>query len=544
VRKSPVMELALVGAEYEENLALRYLAAVARDAGHVPTIYSFCTEEQIEPLTHTIVEHGYPFVGLSLAFQHYGREFLGLIQSLRRAGYRGHICCGGHMATAAARELLEDFPEIDTIVRHDGELTLVELLSVLDDRTRWPVVEGISCRDASGQPVAAPPRRQLDDLDALPFPLRDRPHAEHAGLNFAPIVGSRGCFSNCNYCCINTWHRTAKGKRYRLRSVANLADEMAYLYHDRDVRIFCFHDEIFFLPRPKDSIRRLRALSAELQQRRIGQIGLVGKCRPDQLDEELLHLAKACGVFRLCLGVENGSEAGLRHLNRLHDLQSCVRALELLRKTGIFACYNILLFEPETVLADLDENIAFLERFTDFPFNFCRAEVYCGSNFERLLTERGRLEGSYLGYSYEIEDPRAELAFRLSSICFRGRNFAAGGVANTNTGLGYEASLLRHFYGSPGEPLAAEIDALVEEINRDTLQHLRRLVDHARVADLADFEGACAFAEELATTINLRDLELGARQLELRERTREFARLHVRSVLDPPASAASAVEGA
>jgi anaerobic magnesium-protoporphyrin IX monomethyl ester cyclase len=426
------------------------------------------------------------------------------------------------------------------VIRHDGELSLVALLDSLDTPDRWPEIEGVCTRDADGRPVAAPPRRQPDDLDALPFPLRDRPHVEHVGLKFTPIVGSRGCFADCNYCCINSWHRTSNGKRYRKRSPQNLADEMAYLYHDRDVRIFCFHDETIFFPKAKQSIERLIALDAELRRRRVGHVGINGKCRPDQLSLELLQVAKACGVYRLYLGVENGSEAGLRHLNRKHVRADCVRALELLRTAGVFACYNVLLFEPDTRFSDLWENVELIERFTDFPFNFCRTEVYSGSRYQRILADQGRLAGNYLGYSYEIADPRAELAFRLASVCFRNRNFSIDGVANLNTGMGYEAAVLRHFYGRRGQALAGEVDRLVREVNVDTIAFLRRLLEFASRCDLDRPDRACDFAERLAIEINFRDLELGNAQRALRARVKEFGQALVGSVIDRPRPAPTA----
>ncbi len=518
------MKLALIGAEYEENLALRYLAASAREAGHQVEILPFGCAEEIPRVVAAVLAGDFAFVGLSMAFQHFARDFLGLAAELRARGYRGHLCAGGHLVTPAWREVLAEAPALDTVIRHDGELTLTALLARLDEPAAWREIPGVCCRDERGEPVAAPPRRQPDELDRLPWPLRDRPHAVHVGFGFAPLVASRGCFANCNYCCINSWHRSSEGKRYRRRSAADVADEMAYLYHDRDVRLFCFHDDTFFMPRPRDSVRMLGELGAELARRRVERIGVVGKARPDHLDAELIRAAKAFGICRIYLGVENGSDAGLLHLNRLHDLASCERALELLRAAELFSCFNILLFEPDCRLEDLEANLAFLARYVDFPFNFCRAEVYSGSAYERILREQGRLEGNYLGFSYEIQDPRAELAFRLSSVCFRGRNFAPVGVANSSTGLGYEAAVLRHFYGEAAAGLCAEVEALTCELGRDTVEKLAKLVAFAREAPLDDVAGATRFAEELATEINFRDLELARRQGELHDRIAAFGR--------------------
>jgi anaerobic magnesium-protoporphyrin IX monomethyl ester cyclase len=528
------MRVVLIGTEFEENLSVRCLAAAALRAGHQVDILHYSEEGDLPAVVQAVTEGSPDFVGLSIAFQHHARDFIKLACELRRTGFRGHLCAGGHVPTAAWSHLLADVPALDTVVRHDGELTLLELLGVLGSPERWLEVEGVCARGADGAPTAAPARRQPDDLDALPFPLRDRPHTVHAGLKFAPLVGSRGCFGNCNYCCINAWHKTAKGKRFRLRSPASVADEMSYLFHDRDVRIFCFHDDTFYLARERDTVARLEQLRVELQRRRLGRIALVGKCRPDQVTPAVLKASLDCGVARMYLGVENGSEAGLRNLNRHHDLASCRRALELFREARMFACFNILLFEPDSQLRDLRDNVRFLEQNVEFPFNFCRAEVYCGSNYERRLLAERRLEGNYLGYSYQIAEPRVELAFRISAVAFRSRNFAADGVANFNTGMGYEAALLRHFYAPAGEPLAREVEALTEEVGRDTVKHLSRLVEFAASADLADDRGAADFTEELATEINFRDLELHRRQCELRAEVERFGEQHGDAALDGP----------
>jgi len=513
-----------VGAEWEENISLRGLAAAALEAGHRAKLFAFGSPEEVPRAAAALAAGGFDLVGLSVAFQHRAREFRELARALRCNGYEGHITCGGHVATAAWGELLRDQPDVDTVVRHDGELTLLALLEALDDPGTWTGLPGLCARDADGQPVAAPPRRQPDDLDALPFAVRDRPHARHVGHAFVPIVGSRGCYADCAYCCINTWHRSSEGKRLRFRSVEDLAEEMAALHHQRGAEIYCFHDDNFFLPRPRDTVRRLRELRDALDRRGVGRVGMVGKCRPDQLDGPMLAEALELGVFRLYLGIENGSEAGLRHLGRKHDLASCERALDLFREAGMFACYNILLFEPWTRFADLERNLEFMRGAADFPSNFCRAEVYSGTRLQQDLAAAGRLRGGYLGYTYTIDDPRAELAFRLTATCFKARNFTADGVANMSTGMGYEGAVLRFFHPGDGDELAGQVDALTREINLDTAGHLERLLRFARDCDLDDEEGICDFAEELATTVNLRDLDLGQRQRELRERIKGFGR--------------------
>ena len=73
----------------------------------------------------------------------------------------------------------------------------------------------------------------------------DRPQVR-LGENFATLVASRGCWhSACAYCCIGAFHAKKKGPRHALRSVENIAKEIAWLYHKQGVRLFQFHDDNF-----------------------------------------------------------------------------------------------------------------------------------------------------------------------------------------------------------------------------------------------------------------------------------------------------------
>jgi radical SAM superfamily enzyme YgiQ (UPF0313 family) len=92
-----------------------------------------------------------------------------LIKELRENGYRGKIILGGYFPTFSARDILQDFPEVDFIVRGEGELTLVELLEVLIKykNTDFSKIQGLSFRD--GETIVENPSRPLiTDLEILP----------------------------------------------------------------------------------------------------------------------------------------------------------------------------------------------------------------------------------------------------------------------------------------------------------------------------------------------------------------------------------------
>ncbi len=497
------MDIALVGASQEENLSLRYLAPPLRAAGHTVRILEFDDPGDLPGLVRRLVAAPTELVGMSVAFQHRLSEFHGLAAALRAAGVTAPIVWGGHIPTARPGHILERYPEVDLIVRHDGEETLAELVTALaaapplapPDRPDAPRglpaplcerlkdVAGLAFRLPDGRPAATPPRPAVADLDALLPPARDGQPASHAGLAVVPILGSRGCWQHCTYCSIHTYHRGRGGPRVRLRAPEAIAAEIAELYQRRQARVFCFHDENFFLPRPSRTLRRLAALRAALDSRGVGKIGLVAKCRPDELDADVLAAARDLGLVRAYVGIENGSQAGLAHLGRDTDVATCRRALQLLRAADLFACFNVLLFEPDSTLADVAENLTFLEDFCDFPWNFCRTEVYPGSLLEARLQATGRLHGGLEGLNYVIADPRVELLFRITAVAFGGRNFGSQSTANGTSGVGYLAALVERFH--PGRAARAwkrEASALTKQVGRDTLAHLRRAFDFVSAA--------------------------------------------------------------
>ena len=120
-------------------------------------------------------------------------------------------------------------------------------------------ISGLAFRLPGERPGATEPRPATADLDSLAGPARDGRLQRHAGLGFAPILGSRGCWQACTYCSIQSYHRGRKGSRVRLRAPEAVAGEMADLYHHNHARIFCFHDENLFLPRPAHTRARLSA---------------------------------------------------------------------------------------------------------------------------------------------------------------------------------------------------------------------------------------------------------------------------------------------
>ena len=488
------MKIVLVGADLEENIGVGMVAAVAEAAGHRVAVVP-CNEAAAVAAAAARIEAAAPHVvGLSIQFQHRAGEFLALSRRLRSLGYGGHITCGGQFPSQAWREVLTDHNGVDSVVLHDGEETFAALLGALERGRELDDVPGLALVGAGGVARRTPARPLQPDLDRYPFPSRYRPHTRHVGVPFVPILGSRGCWGGCSFCSIVAGLREARarggGRKLRQRSPGNLAAEMALRWHAVGGKaVFCLHDDSLLLPRPADSLRRLRALRSALDGHGVGQVAMVGKCRPDTLTADLAVELRKLGVVRLFVGVENASQRGSDHLGRGVPVELAHRAVEACRQAGIFCCYNLLVFEPRATLDDVQDNIDFLRRHPYFPANFCRAEAYHGTTLQQDLARRGALRGSYLGYDYRLQDDRAELLFRICAAAFRERNYARRGVHNRYMGLGYCARLLEFFHAERGGRRAAlvgEAEQLTRSIVLESASFLQEALDLARQVDLAD----------------------------------------------------------
>jgi len=488
------MRIAIVGADFEENIGVGMIAAAAAQAGHEVQIVAFNAPGDADDVVTKTMAGSPDVIGLSIQFQHRAHEFLLLSRRLRAAGFAGHVTCGGQFPTLAWGEVLSGGHGVDSIVLHEGERSIRDLLDALESGGRIGEVPGLALLSDDGVPMRTAPRRLIEDLDELPFAARYRDHDRHFGIPFIPVMGGRGCWGKCVYCSITSFYRDAReyggGKTLRQRSPKDVATEMALLWHRAGgPSLYCFHDDNFLLPRPADTVARVRAIREELDALDVGKIGIIGKARPDTVTPELMHELKALGVIRLYVGVENASEAGGAHLGRGRQTACIHEALKACDEAGIFACYNLLIFSPKSTLSEIRENFAFIREHASHPVNFCRAEPYHGTPLFESIRGTSAIGGSYLGWNYRMEDDRAEVLFRICASAFRERNFAQHGVANRYMGLGYGMNVVEHFHEERDGAVArlrGRVDRATRGITTESAGFLERAADLAETADLSD----------------------------------------------------------
>jgi anaerobic magnesium-protoporphyrin IX monomethyl ester cyclase len=509
--------IALVGPELEENLSLRYLASSLAAAGYPSEIIAFNDDGDFGRVLAEILSAPEPplCVGVSLAFQWRAQDFLALAVALRQGGYAGHVTVGGHFATFAAREILRDFPEVSSVVRQEAEETMVSLARALEEGASLASVAGLCLRGADGAPFLTPEAR-LPDLAALPWPDRRGEPAACFGHAIAPLVSSRGCYANCTFCCIAAWHeQSLPGKRYRLREIDAVADEMAALQRDRGVDIFVFHDDNFFVPGHRRNLERFEALADALEARGIGRFATVVKARPTDVDPDVFRvLRRRLHCIRVYIGIETDADQGLETLRRWSGTKQNRAAMKVVRDLDFYTCFNMLVFDPDTTIESLETNVAFMRFAAEYPSNFGRVELYAGTPLLSRMLAEGRCRGDYMQWDYALASPAVERVFALTMECFHPRNFGWDALNNRIMGTRFDIEVCRHFHPERSRPeWLAEGKEITRALTLDSCEALAAIVAHVK-REAPPAEDA-ALVARLAPRLRAKEQEIGARARDL-----------------------------
>jgi anaerobic magnesium-protoporphyrin IX monomethyl ester cyclase len=431
----------LVGFQDQDNLGLGYLASSLRQAGHEARIESFGHDPA--PLLDLSLRVKPDIVGFSLIFQFMAPEFARVIHDLRAGGVAAHFTIGGHYASFAPETLLRLIPELDSVVRFEGERTLVEMADAIVAGRSWREIRGMAWREGERVTITAP-RGSAIDLDALPWPER------REEWSVASMLASRGCPWKCAFCSIITFYEGNGTKGRRRRAPVRVVDELEHLVRERGVRLILFQDDDF-LAGGRDARAWAATVAREIVARRLQErMRFKISCRSDEVREEVLVPLIEAGLTHVYLGVEAGDSQSLKTLNKLIDAAVHLRAGEILRRLGLGFDFGFMLLEPWSTVTTVRNNLRFLRQLCADGYtaaHFCRTMPYVGTPIEQRLRAEGRLVGPALEADYHFLDPRLDVLWEFALVAFAERNYGRDATLDGLRTLLFAANL-----DSPGRP--------------------------------------------------------------------------------------------
>jgi len=250
---------------------------------------------------------------------------------------------GGTFFSHMVDYAMEKCPELDLIVRYEGEETFRELLEYLMAGQDLAGVLGIAYRDGD-KVVKTHPRPLIKDLNDLPSPAYDMiPVTKYApaGLAFKRAItvqGNRGCPFACDFCswtAMESEHKMDENGKItfkpgiRLKDPLRVADEVGLLYEKYGIRYLFWVEGTW-----NYSVEWLDTFCSELIRRKYKDLGWWAFFRPDmgliQEKKGVLEKMVRAGLRHLLMGAERGDQSELEGLGKRNTRVDAFREVNIL----------------------------------------------------------------------------------------------------------------------------------------------------------------------------------------------------------------------
>ncbi len=245
-----------------------------------------------------------------------------------------HLVLCGPDINIRAPSFLKENGFIDCVLVGEYEFTLFDLAVNLRDGRQLGEISGLIYKDETGKLNFNAPRPLLDNLDELPWPLREQlPVKKYLDAPCeipyptAQMWASRGCPFRCIFCL---WPQVMYGNnKYRVRNVIDVVDEMEYLVRDMGFKSIYFDDDTFNVGKS-----RMLDLCRQIKRRKL-KVPWAIMARADLMDEEILLEMKQAGLFAAKYGVESACQELLDQSNKNMNLNKATQMIKLTKKLGI-----------------------------------------------------------------------------------------------------------------------------------------------------------------------------------------------------------------
>ena len=296
------------------------------------------------------------------------------------------ILLGGHHATFEHEYTINYYNCFDAIIRGEGETAIVQLCNDFFLNGLFSTkINGVTYRNLGGEICLSDTIIQEDNIETLSFPIRDnqgqyprKPLPYANDKLYVSISTSRGCPYGCSFCSVTSFR-----SKWVARSAESVAEEAYSLYKAFSDIFIVFADDNFFI-NPERSKEIVGKINAKCGQ----NIGFSFATRADQIirnGSDYLRYFKDNGCYSIELGVESGSNNMLKRFCKNTTADQNKLAIKMIREQGIYVAVDYILFDPETSVEELKENVIFMKSANIFghypPILFNRIKPYPGTKF-------------------------------------------------------------------------------------------------------------------------------------------------------------------
>ena len=284
-----------------------------------------------------------------------------LMHIVREHSPSTRIMVGGPQATVASEDILLHL-EPDVVVRGEGELTCVEILS----GNELADMRGITFRD--GDATRTNPHQPLLDLDDLPTPDYSLVW-KYDTMGFYPCINTgRGCPYKCTFCAAPTL-----GPKLRWRSIDKVISDIRIIMKTFPTKYLSITDDTFTFNK-----KRTRAFCKAI--RKIGggrDFFWFAEGRVDRLagEKRLMKRMKKAGLVMLQLGIESGDERVLESYKKNISLMDARRVTKDLADVGILIHAGFIVGGPFESRKTLATTLDFMKEITEISGGLMQIKI-------------------------------------------------------------------------------------------------------------------------------------------------------------------------
>jgi pyruvate-formate lyase-activating enzyme len=338
-------------------IGLDYLAETLSAAGHETDILDLCWEERWEPAIAGFLGSGeYGLIGVTVrntddcsfaTRESFLPNLSSMVECIRK--HSGTLIVLGGVGFSIMPEAVLTHCGVDAGIWGGGEFPLADLSGRLESNRPWDDLPGLVVRRDGKWHRNPGSARRLTDLPPMSRSFLDNRRYFREGGQ-AGIETKRGCPRRCIYCA----DPVAKGKHVRVRTPADVADELARLVAMGIDHVHVCDSEFNI---PGDHALEV---CREIIRRGLGErLRWYAYCAPLPFTQELADLMSRAGCAGINFGADSGDDRMLGTLRRDFRAQDIRRTASLCREAGITVMIDLLIGAPgetrESIVRTVEE---------------------------------------------------------------------------------------------------------------------------------------------------------------------------------------------
>ena len=286
------------------------------------------------------------------------------LQIIKETDNRVITVIGGPHPSALPEESMNYFgSNLDFAIMGEGEEGFLYFVNHIEERNNsWDKIPGLVWRDKKKQLILKNKRAFISDIDKLPWPdweLLDPASYPHAPLGafskhfpVAPILVSRGCQMDCNFCAAKTIY----GNEHRYRNIDSVIAEIEYLKDRFGIKEVMIQDDNFIFRKKivLEFCNKVKRLNIDWN--------CLNGIRLDFIDDELAGTMKDAGCYAVAVGIESGSQKILDDMNKKLKIEKIIEKIKILVKHKIKIVGQFIIGYPTETYDDILRTIEFAKK--------------------------------------------------------------------------------------------------------------------------------------------------------------------------------------